>query len=326
MKSDRNVPWDLLDRQLLHALELDGRASFSRLADVLGVSDQTVARRYRRLLSDGGLRVVGVPDMARLGVEHWVLRLRCTPDASEAIGRALARRPDTAWITLLSGGTEVICTAQVRDRGDHEELLLGKLPRTPSIVEIRAHQVLRRFWGGPNGWLTKRGCLTPEQVAALTPPPVPGPDGQAWIEPEDEPLVAALEADGRAGLTELQQATGRSEPVLRRRLDRLLGSGALFVDVQYHAGIFGCTVGAWLWITTEPSALDAVGRALAEHPEVAFAAATTGVSNLVACVVFRSTAELYDYLSGVLGKLDGIRHIETSTATRRIKQLKYVGH
>ena len=40
---------DALDLKLLHALQIDGRAPFSRIAEVLGVSDQTVARRFRRL-------------------------------------------------------------------------------------------------------------------------------------------------------------------------------------------------------------------------------------------------------------------------------------
>jgi DNA-binding Lrp family transcriptional regulator len=40
---------DDLDRALIHALHIDGRAPFSRIAAVLGVSAQTVARRYRRV-------------------------------------------------------------------------------------------------------------------------------------------------------------------------------------------------------------------------------------------------------------------------------------
>ncbi len=39
-----NLPDDL-DRGLIHALHIDGRAPFSRIAAVLGVSAQTVARR-----------------------------------------------------------------------------------------------------------------------------------------------------------------------------------------------------------------------------------------------------------------------------------------
>src|SRR3954447_5816865 len=40
--------YDELDRRLVHALQIDGRAPFSAIADVLGVSDRTVARRYAR--------------------------------------------------------------------------------------------------------------------------------------------------------------------------------------------------------------------------------------------------------------------------------------
>ncbi|MER6922656.1 AsnC family protein, partial [Streptomyces spiralis] len=54
--------FDTLDLRILSALEVDGRASFSRIGAVLGVSDQTVARRFRRLCAEGGLRVVAVRD------------------------------------------------------------------------------------------------------------------------------------------------------------------------------------------------------------------------------------------------------------------------
>ncbi len=73
--------FDALDLQLLAALELAGRAPFSRIAAVLGVSDQTVARRYRGLTAEAGLRVVAVRDAERLGQDQWMLRLRCTPTA-----------------------------------------------------------------------------------------------------------------------------------------------------------------------------------------------------------------------------------------------------
>ncbi|WP_220448360.1 AsnC family protein [Nonomuraea diastatica] len=38
----------------------NARAPFSRISEVLGVSDQTVARRYTRLRSSGALRVRGL--------------------------------------------------------------------------------------------------------------------------------------------------------------------------------------------------------------------------------------------------------------------------
>ena len=315
---------DVLDLRLLHALELDARAPFSRIAAALGVSDQTVARRFRRLQSEADLRVVGVRGAASEGsFEHWLLRVRCAPEGAMPIAEALAKRPDTAWIGLTSGGTEVTCTVNMRSRGDADDLLIGKLPRTPRIVDIRAHQLLHRFYGGPAGWLHKGGALTPAEIAALTPPPAHAPPGPAVITADDEPLVAALEGDGRATYPELQRATGLSESAVRRRLARLVASGALYVDVEFDYAHLGHRIASMLYVTAAPRALHAVGTALATDREVAYAAATTGPSNLVAVVIARDSAHFYRYLSERLGGLDGVEHVESMPLLRQVKQLTY---
>lgn len=313
---------DTLDLQLLAALEVDGRASFSRLGAVLGVSDQTIARRYRKLCAEAGLRVVALRDAERLGQDQWMLRLRCAPDSAAVIADALAKRFDTSWIGLASGGTEIICMTRPRHPGDHDDLLLGKLPRTPRVVEIRAQQLLHRFYGGPTGWTRKFGALTDDQLDALRPDRRP-PTGPARIEPEDEALLAVLERDGRASYPELQRATGRSESAVKRRLAALLASGAVYIDVEYRSETIGYPLAAALWITTTPGALHSVGEALAGHDEVAFAAATAGPSQIVVTTVVRDTAGLYAYLSGPIGRLEGVQHVESSPFLRRVKQLTY---
>lgn len=316
-------PFDELDLKLIQALQLDGRAPFSRIAAVLGVSDQTVARRFRRLHADGGLRVVGVADAERLGRTSWLLRLRCAPDAAEAIAQALARRPDTKWIGLTSGGTELLCVAEPRTRDDHAALMLGKLPRTPSILEISALCLLHTFYGGPLGWFAKGEGLTPAEVEALTPPPAEPFTEVITLDAEDERLIDALGRDGRATYPELQQLTGLSESAAKRRLEQLRRIGALFMDVQFDADQLGYRAHAVLWLTVRPSALSAVGQALSEHSEVAFACATTGASNLFAAVLCRDTAHLYRYLSEKIGALDGVQHVETAPTLRRVKHLAY---
>lgn len=102
MKSqESDVDLDDLDRAIVQALMVDGRAAFSRIAEVLGVSDQTVIRRYRRLRTAGVLRVLGLPVGHRVGLYESWLRIQCTPDAAVAVADALARRPDIAWVTLV---------------------------------------------------------------------------------------------------------------------------------------------------------------------------------------------------------------------------------
>ena len=71
--------FDDLDRALVHALQVDARAPFRRLGEVLGVSDQTVARRYGRLRDRQALRVLGLTDPVVVDERQWIFRVRVAP-------------------------------------------------------------------------------------------------------------------------------------------------------------------------------------------------------------------------------------------------------
>lgn len=322
METVNDTEMDLLDRSLVQALTIDGRASFSRLAEVLEVSDQTVVRRYRRLRTTGLVRVVGLPLGSRVGLfESW-LRVQCAPDAALPVAEALARRPDIAWVTLNSGGTEVHCMTRARTRKDRDVLLLEKLPRTRRVTGISAHTILRKFFGGPDSW-AGLDVLRPDQIAALQRPPAPpGPEREApyVLDAAELALLAVLGRDGRAGHPELARATGLSESTARRRLERLRDLGAIFFDVEFVPVLFGYEAEATLVLTVPPARLAQVGAALASHREVAFAAAVTGAASLMAVVVCRDTDALYTYLTERIGAVDGVGHVEVIPTLRSVKR------
>ncbi|MGW4485990.1 Lrp/AsnC family transcriptional regulator [Amycolatopsis sp. NPDC004368] len=89
------------------------------------------------------------------------------------------------------------------------------------------------------------------------------------LEPGDDALFAALAHDGRASLATLASASGRSETTVRRRLEHLRTSGALYFDVEVDAALLGASLSALLWLSVTPSRLDAVAREVATYPEVA---------------------------------------------------------
>ncbi|MFI6700219.1 Lrp/AsnC family transcriptional regulator [Streptomyces sp. NPDC050509] len=314
---------DALDLKLLQALQFDGRAPFSRIAQVLDVSEQTIARRFRRLHVTAGLRVLGVTDATKLGRSRWIVRLRCTPDVAERLAEGLAKRPDTAHVVLISGGTEVMCAMKPRSRQERDELLFDRLPRTPRVTSVNAHCVLHSFYGGPLGWLTKISALTPEEEAALRPMAGEPTTESVSLDPDDERLLAVLQRDGRATLTELQSATSLTESVVKRRLENLKATGVLYFDIEHDHEPLGHDVEAMLWLTVAPSRLAQVGHALAAHPEVRFAAATTGQANMVISTLHPTVGDLYTYLSKRVGALDGVQSVETALALRHVKRLTY---
>jgi DNA-binding Lrp family transcriptional regulator len=306
---------DDLDLRLIHALHVDGRAPFSRIAAVLGTSDRTIARRYARLRSTGRVRVVGMPNASRLGLTEWFVRLHCTPDTGTQVAAALARRADTSWVSLTSGGTEITCITRTRGRDETDSLLLRKLPRTPRIISVSAHCLLRSV-AGTHGWPGRTSALTADEVERLR-RHAPAETGPAEL---DERLLRVLAEDGRADHPTLAKATGWSESTVRRRLDQLRRNEILYFDVDVDPVLMGYASETILWLTVAPAQLGAVAAALATHQEIAYAAATTGPSNLVAFAVCRDHAALYDYLSSRLGTLPGLQHVETAPLIRRVKR------
>ena len=172
---------DAVDWQIIHILTVEPRASFRTVADVAGISDQTAARRYRRLSETAGLRVLGVVDGSRLGWVDWFVRLQTTPGSADSIAEALARRPDTRWVHLASGGTEIVCTLQARSPEQRDALFLHGLPGSRRVVQISAHSILHNFNPGP--WQGVSRALSATQLAklaGLAPRPhavSPGPPG-----------------------------------------------------------------------------------------------------------------------------------------------------
>jgi DNA-binding Lrp family transcriptional regulator len=312
---------DALDLKLLQALELDGRASFSRIAQVLGVSDQTVARRFRRLRTSVHLRVTGMTDDGRLGRSVWIVRLGCAHHTASRLAAALAARPDTHYVDLAAGGTEVVCAVSPRTPRERDALLLERLPRTPDVTSVGAHCVLRAYYGNSLRWLRKISALEPDEERELRAPVPARTTEPVALDAADHGMLAVLGRDGRASLTEMQTATGLSERAVKKRLDRLRATGVLHLAVEYDHEPLGRGVEALIWLTVAPHALAATGRAVAAHPEVRFAAAVTGRANLVVSALCRTTDDLYTLLDKGIGALTEVREAETVLTLRRVKTL-----
>jgi DNA-binding Lrp family transcriptional regulator len=310
---------DAIDRQIVHIMTIEPRASFRTIAEVTGISDQTAARRYRKLSESAGLRVLGVVNGPRAGWVDWFVRLQTMPGGADAIAEALARRPDTRWVHLASGGTEIICTVQASTPEQRDALFLRGLPGSRRVVQISAHSILHNFT--PKAWHGVRQALSAGQIAQLVRTVDDGPmtpEG-ASLQPEDDPLLAELGRDGRASHAALATAIHWHESTVRRRIEELRHSGLLEFEVDLDSRRLGVNLHTTLWLTVEPSRLDATGRALAAHPEVPFAAATTGPTNLVVTALFRDTQHLYEYLTGPLAALPGVTSVETAPIIRTLK-------
>lgn len=307
---------DDIDRGLIHALHVDARAPFSRIGAVLGVSTQTVARRYQRLRAEAGLRVVGLPDPERTGLTQWIVRLTAQPATARTLARSLARRPDTSWVKLTSGGTEIVSIVHT-PVAEPSSMLLHDIPRTASVTAVSAHFLLHNYLGGPTAWRGRVTALDEEQQRSLRPPAAVADDTP--LTPADHALIDALCHDGRLGNADLAAATGLSPATAARRLADLRTRGVIFFDVEVKAALYGVTTQAFLWMAVAPADLDEVATTLATHDELAVVAATTGPTNLIAHALCADPAALHRYLTHRLGALPAIHTLHTAPVLETLK-------
>jgi DNA-binding Lrp family transcriptional regulator len=315
---------DRIDRQILHALQLSPRAPFARMGSVLGVSEQTVARRYQRLRTHGVVRVLAVTDVrGRPGATYWTLRIGCRPGTAAGLADALARRGDTSWISLGAAGAEITCQAMVSAADPTG--LLHHLPRASGVLTFSAHQVLHRFPGrGETDWVAAGDELDDSQRAALAEGTPDSGRPDARLEPADAPLLDALARDGRASWAVLATATGWSQRHVAQRVADLVAAGAIYYHLDVAHSVVGIHAVANLWFTVAPADLAAVGARLADHSEISFVAAMTGRTNLMASLCCRDAAALYRYLTTKVAAVEGVHTVETVPQLTRIKQSHYL--
>ncbi|MBN9102281.1 MAG: Lrp/AsnC ligand binding domain-containing protein [Pseudonocardia sp.] len=104
------------------------------------------------------------------------------------------------------------------------------------------------------------------------------------------------------------------------RLDGLFGGGAIHVEIDLSALLFGFHSGAYVWSTVAPGDLETAGHALSLHPETGSAAAVTGAASPMAVVNYRDTEEPYRFVTTKVGALPAVRQAEVVPVLLRVEQ------
>ncbi|MGP9022329.1 AsnC family transcriptional regulator [Streptomyces sp. BR1] len=301
------------DQRLIAALQCDGRLGAERAGEVLGISARTVGRRWRALMADGAVRVVALPAVPDT-IGAVLLRIKVLRGKLDTITAALAARPDVPFIDVSASGDEIGAVART-EPGSRDPLLFGQLPATQAVTSVNAATVLHAF---RYAFEWRHDVLSAAERAALTPPRSTPADGPAYDE-LDRAVLAELTADARAAAATVAARTGQPESTVRRRIARLVAEGRLLTQVAVDVRLLGLAIDANVMLEVPPDRLDAAGRALAAHPAVHGAFATTGPFNLHAAVWVRDLAALYRFVSDDLSGL-GISRMDTVIVGQSVKR------
>lgn len=275
-------------RRIIAALQVDGRATWRKIATVLDMPERSVARHGAWLLEHGLVTVSAI----RHRQHSMLIACSCAPGTGRIASESLSARPDTSFSYQTTGREDLV--VELHYTGDVTNVLSLQLPATPGVSSMVVYPILKYF-KTIRGW--RLGSLSAMEEQALR----KEPDRTSWVAAEmsitDEQIIEALHEDGRASFESVGRRVAMSETSVARRIDWLSKSGQISIRALVEPSNVGLPVEALLWVSTTPSQIEALGQRLASRPEVRYAAAVAGDCQLVVDVTVPNQAELYRFIS-----------------------------
>ena len=143
---------DELDDKLIALLQANGRASNIELAKEVGVSEGTIRRRFRNLIKGEVIRVVAIPDPAKLGRGTTALiGLQVDPAEVDPVAAALANVTEVQYVSVTTGAFDVflwVALGSPKELSSFLRLQVGSIPgvrRTETFVNLS----IRKTPAGP---------------------------------------------------------------------------------------------------------------------------------------------------------------------------------
>jgi Lrp/AsnC family transcriptional regulator for asnA, asnC and gidA len=135
----------------------------------------------------------------------------------------------------------------------------------------------------------------------------------------DRRILALLREDGRRPNVEMARVLGVSEGTIRKRVERLLTSGAVRIRGLVNPRDVGFPWQALIMLDVTLPHLDQVAEALAGMPEARSVSIVTGQHDIVVEAAFADEAHLMSFLSGRVGRLPGVLSSNTAHVLRVVK-------
>ncbi len=136
MSAGADYELDEVDRHIIAALQVDGRATNQKIARSLKISPATVGARIRRLENVNAMRVVAVTDFAALGYQVLLaVGIEVQGRAAEEVAEELAALEEVFAVHLVTGARDIEILVALHDL---EELKVFLLQDVAKIRGIRA--------------------------------------------------------------------------------------------------------------------------------------------------------------------------------------------
>lgn len=295
-----------LDRALIRLLQADGRQSFAKLSEELGVAQKTVRRRVRELNERGIIRITTVGDPALMG--YKVIALVgiqvASPHRTSDVASVLASASGAFYVMTVTGRYNVLVELSCRDYDDLAATVEREVATVPGVLSHEIHPYLRLHYQNPSFEAARDKASAAGEIRRK----------HISFDRIDREIITRLNEDGRTPYQAIARDLDVSESQVRQRVRRMTASGALRVmALTIPRGVGFDTVALIGVQVTEGASIERVATDIARLPSVIYVAICAGRYQIFAEVVCTDGEDLLRVIDTELQPLAGVASLEPWT-------------
>jgi DNA-binding Lrp family transcriptional regulator len=306
------------DLAIVNALEIAPRVEFTALAEALGMSPATIARRWESLVDSGQAWVTVTPGPRNHEV-GWsaFISIEAEVGRQSKLAELLCAEPSFGSVLLTSGGSQFLIDFFAPSSQDAMSILTEVFGRLPGVLRRRINPITKIFrlsshWrSGALDQPARRALEAQSQKTSRH----HTPDGV------DARLLEALSVDGRAGWQQIADAVDISPQTAKRRVTRLIDSGFMTLrcdtSERERAGLQEVIVD---W-SVPIDVIDEVGAQMAQNPMCRVSCQVLASANLTTTLWVHDFAQVQEHEAQVLAIAPRASVIERQTVLRSCKRM-----
>lgn len=306
---------DDTDARLLHALQIEPRASWQELAPIVGVDAATLARRWKRLRDEGVAWSTGYSPAGQMAL----LELECEHGQLQTVAEGLRRDREALVVDFSSGSRDLLVLAQADDLAAMSQYAVDRLGQVAGIRAVRTH-LINELLVEAVSWRLR--SLSPAEVHRIPPPRPPRPRAAKTVPAELEAaLREELAKDGRASVGGIAARTGFGPQRVSDAIATLRAEDRLRFRTDIARTYSDWPIYAWYFIEAPGKVIEVLRKRITTIPEVRLAATTASKYNVILAVWLRRLSDVNRLEIALADAFTGARIADRSVVMRIDKHL-----
>ena len=141
---------DKIDHKIIKELQNDGRQSYTKLADIIGVTEGTIRKRVKALHKQGIINIRAVLNPNKVGYELvCIMALQVKMADLLKVAEMLAAKPNVYYLAFVTGRYDMLALVLARTPEELSKFIKEHISSMPSILRTETFvnlEILKSPW------------------------------------------------------------------------------------------------------------------------------------------------------------------------------------